>query len=132
MELVINAQNAPRIWLMYIGNMPLLMNKMKHELPIADSESKVHGANMGPTWALSAPDGPHVGPMNLAIWGPLPNHGNFETPHATFAAYYVRRCNNKEVVDFMILITNEKVPFNENDTRSQDISNHDIDLVKPG
>ena len=22
---------------------------------------------MGPTWALSAPDGPHVGPMNLAI-----------------------------------------------------------------
>ena len=31
--------------------------------------SKVHGANMGPTWALSAPDGPHVGPMNLAIMG---------------------------------------------------------------
>ena len=27
---------------------------------------KVHGANMGPTWVLSAPDGPHVGPMNLA------------------------------------------------------------------
>ena len=23
---------------------------------------------MGPTWALSTPDGPHVGPMNLAIW----------------------------------------------------------------
>ena len=30
-------------------------------------ESKVHVANMGPTWDLSAPDGPHVGPMNLAI-----------------------------------------------------------------
>ena len=30
-------------------------------------ESKVHGANMGPTWVLSASDGPHVGPMNLAI-----------------------------------------------------------------
>ena len=29
--------------------------------------SKVIGANMGPTWVLSAPDGPHVGPMNLAI-----------------------------------------------------------------
>ena len=25
---------------------------------------------MGPTWVLSAPDGPHVGPMNLAIRGP--------------------------------------------------------------
>ena len=30
-------------------------------------DSKVHGANMGPTWVLSAPDEPHVGPMNLAI-----------------------------------------------------------------
>ena len=29
--------------------------------------SKVHGANMGPTWVLSAPDGPHIVPMNLAI-----------------------------------------------------------------
>ena len=31
-------------------------------------DSKVHEANMGPTWVLSAPDGPHVGPMNFAIW----------------------------------------------------------------
>ena len=30
-------------------------------------DSKVHGASMGPTWVLSAPDGPHVGPMNFAI-----------------------------------------------------------------
>ena len=30
-------------------------------------DNKGHGANMGPTWVLSAPDGPHVGPMNLAI-----------------------------------------------------------------
>ena len=30
-------------------------------------DSKVRGANMGPTWILSAPDGPHVGPMNLNI-----------------------------------------------------------------
>ena len=39
--------------------------KTKGTKPIPDS--KVHGANMGPTWVLSAPDGPHVGPMNLAI-----------------------------------------------------------------
>ena len=31
-------------------------------------DSKGHGANMGPTWVLSAPDGPHVGPTNLTIW----------------------------------------------------------------
>ena len=30
-------------------------------------ENKVHGANMGPTWVLSAPGEPHVDPMNLAI-----------------------------------------------------------------
>ena len=34
--------------------------------------SKVNGANMGPTWVLSAPDGPHVGPMNLAIRDIIP------------------------------------------------------------
>ena len=30
-----------------------------------DPDSKVHGANIRPTWVLSAPDGPHVGPWNL-------------------------------------------------------------------
>ena len=31
-------------------------------------DSKVHVAHMGPTWVLSAPGGPLVGPINLAIW----------------------------------------------------------------
>ena len=30
-------------------------------------DNKVPGANMGSTWDLSAPDTPHLGPMNLAI-----------------------------------------------------------------
>ena len=34
-----------------------------HNIP----DDKVHEANMGPTWILSAPDGPHVGSNNLAI-----------------------------------------------------------------
>ena len=37
-------------------------------------DSKAHGANMGPTWVLSSPSGPHVGPMNLAIKGVFPKH----------------------------------------------------------
>ena len=41
--------------------------KMVPELAHVYPDKKVHGANMGPTWVLSAPDGPHVGPMNLAI-----------------------------------------------------------------
>ena len=38
---------------------------------ITGPDSKVHGANIGPTWVLSAPDEPHVVPMNLAIRGGL-------------------------------------------------------------
>ena len=30
-------------------------------------DSKVHGAHMVPTWVLSAPDWPQVGPINIAI-----------------------------------------------------------------
>ena len=32
------------------------------------SDSKVHGANMGPIWGWQDPGGPHVGPMNFAFW----------------------------------------------------------------
>ena len=31
-------------------------------------DSKVHGANMGPIWGRHDPGGPHVGPMNFAIF----------------------------------------------------------------
>ena len=41
----------------------LIMPDSQQAIP----DSKIHGANMGPTWVPSDPDGPHVGPMNLAI-----------------------------------------------------------------
>ena len=31
-------------------------------------DCKAHGANMGPIWGRQDPGGPHVGPMNFAIW----------------------------------------------------------------
>ena len=31
-------------------------------------DSKVYGANMGPIWGRQDPGGPHVGPVNFAIW----------------------------------------------------------------
>ena len=37
-------------------------------------DSKVCVANMGPTWVLAAPGGPHVGPMNFAIRLPAMMH----------------------------------------------------------
>ena len=39
-------------------------------------DSKIHGANIRPTWVLSAPGGPHVGPMNLAIRDMQPRWGS--------------------------------------------------------
>ena len=31
-------------------------------------DSKFYGANAGPIWGRKDPVGPHVGPMNFAIW----------------------------------------------------------------
>ena len=31
-------------------------------------DNKIHGANMGSIWGRQDPGGPHVGPMNFAIW----------------------------------------------------------------
>ena len=42
-------------------------------------DNKVHGANMGPTWVLSVPGGPHNGPINLAI---RESNGQVITPHS--------------------------------------------------
>ena len=43
---------------------------------IAYPDSKVHGANMGPIWGRQDPGGPHVGPMNFAIWV----HATYQIP----------------------------------------------------
>ena len=42
-------------------------------------DSKVHGANMGPTWVLSAPGVPHVGPMNLAVRDAIDSEKPYDT-----------------------------------------------------
>ena len=34
---------------------------------IKPPDSKVHGANMGPSWGWQDPGVPHIGPMNFAI-----------------------------------------------------------------
>ena len=44
-------------------------------------DRKVHAANMGPIWDRQDPGGPHVGPMNFALYvnisvGNLPNIAN--------------------------------------------------------
>ena len=47
---------------------------------ISHPDSKVHGANIGPIWGRQDSGGPHVGPMNLAIWASIcfqPCQGDF-------------------------------------------------------
>ena len=41
---------------------------MDNELMRNSPNSKVHGATMGPIWGRQDPGGPHVGPMNFAVW----------------------------------------------------------------
>ena len=36
--------------------------------PLANPDTKVHGAYMGHTWGRQDPGGSHVGPVILAIW----------------------------------------------------------------
>ena len=38
-----------------------------HKTEYSHPNSKVHGANMGPTWGRQDPGGPHVSPINFAI-----------------------------------------------------------------
>ena len=39
--------------------------------PPPPPDSKVRGASMGSIWGRQDPGGPHVGPMNFAIWADL-------------------------------------------------------------
>ena len=44
-------------------------NQQQIQVPMVGSpDSKVDGVNMGPIWGRQDPGGPHVGPMNFAIW----------------------------------------------------------------
>ena len=68
-------------------------------------DSKVHGANMGPIWGRQNPGGPHVGPMNLAIWVRFPQfwttpctnmhpHGEYTKSLQNWDYNWKSGCNN--------------------------------------
>ena len=52
------------IWGMYEQFLICCFIAMMKTIP----DSKVPGATMGPIWGQQDPGGPHVGPMNFAIW----------------------------------------------------------------
>ena len=76
--------SAHWLWVVFWWYYPNTQSEVKNELTTVISEtaigyftfsmvsdSKVYGANMGPTWGRQDPGGPHVGPMNFAIWSYL-------------------------------------------------------------
>ena len=69
---VLTGQSVKQSWRIYRCWSAKLWYLQHNSVQDTIPDSKVHGANMGPTWVLSAPDGPHVGPMNLAIRDSLP------------------------------------------------------------
>ena len=48
---------------------------------------------MGPTWVLSAPEGPHVGPMNFAIWVVMGIHRPEDYPYKVPVILMVFSCH---------------------------------------
>ena len=46
-----------------ISELDCLLNSL-----LCSPDSKVYGANMGPTWGQQDSGGPHICPMNFAIW----------------------------------------------------------------
>ena len=62
-------------------------------------DSKLHGDNMGPTWVLSVPDGPHVGYQGSDLGAALGNFGyitwvtNFSERKSLFIAQFRQKIN---------------------------------------
>ena len=60
-------------------------------------DSKVHGANMGPIWDRQDPGGPHVSPMNFAIWADAlePISQRVSEPIIKILKKYMLSCSEK-------------------------------------
>ena len=54
-------------------------------------DNKVHGANMGPICGRQGPGGPHVGPMNFAIWAQWTISRNHTMSHQVDRFFDVER-----------------------------------------
>ena len=72
----------------------------------ANPDSKVHGANMGPTWVLSAPDGTHVGPMNFAIREDYENAIYYRKQHILWHPTFEGGHKTHGIVDYAIFANN--------------------------
>ena len=75
------------------------INKINKKITYLTQIAKAHGAKMGPTWVLSAPDGSHVGLMNLAVrvifhsYGPMSYYISYTLmDHYSWALHDSHQC----------------------------------------
>ena len=70
--IVINHSNALMktcpAWRKHVQSLQYRFHLPRHDINQNSPNSKVHGVSMGPIWGRQDPGGPHVGPMNFAIW----------------------------------------------------------------
>ena len=75
-------------------------------------DSKVIEFNMGPNWGRQDPGGPHVGPMNHAIWV-----GYFRSPNTslplTRISYVYPKCIRRDFTNPEIFTTNSLSPITD-------------------
>ena len=76
-------------------------------------DSEVHGANIGPIWGRQDAGGPHVGPMNFAIWD-------------VFSKCWIRK-ESKTLTDIMqYFLKNHGVWTNSRNIYDRDTYSHHI------
>ena len=61
-----------------------------HEVLYHTPNSRVHRANIGPTWGRQDPGGPHDGPTNFAFWDV--QYKNIHSPHNSLIWIFVYKC----------------------------------------
>ena len=90
------------LWLVYSFVPDISDRKCFGSCLIIIPDSKVHVAHMGPTWVLSAPGRPHVGPMNLALSDDN-SSSSFQT-HFTHVCHHII-CNQSSWSCFLFFFT---------------------------
>ena len=65
MQQVIIWANVDQVMCRYMASLGQIEIITEINKTSIDPDSRIHGANMGPAWVLSAPDKPHVGPWTL-------------------------------------------------------------------
>ena len=81
---------------------------------IQNPDSKVHGVNMEPIWGRQDPGGPHVGPMNFAIWEAfIPFHLIDRPRSVCLMAHICRRCLTRRGIKSISLYPGSRITCHE-------------------